>query len=78
MDSQVYLWDNEKFRRQAHAKNLPGVVWIYPRGKGTKGKSKTKLMAYAARTGLEIGADAYVEKPFNMDEMLKIIKEVLE
>jgi len=46
-----------KIQRKAHKKNLPVVVWIYPRGKSLKGKSKSKLMAYAARTGLEIGAD---------------------
>tara|TARA_Y100000310_G_scaffold282789_2_gene304293 strand:- start:7231 stop:7980 length:750 start_codon:yes stop_codon:yes gene_type:complete len=53
----IMLKGFEKIQRQAHEKNLPVVVWIYPRGKSTKGKSKTKLMAYAARMGLEIGAD---------------------
>ena len=42
---------------EAHLKGLPVVVWIYPRGKGVKGKKKKDLMAYAARVGLEIGAD---------------------
>jgi len=51
------LKEFEKIQRKAHKKNLPVIVWIYPRGKSLKGKSKTKLMAYAARTGLEIGAD---------------------
>ncbi|MFH1327188.1 MAG: hypothetical protein ABIH59_03620 [archaeon] len=47
----------EKIQRNAHKKALPVVVWMYPRGKSIKGKSKAKLMAYAARIGLEIGAD---------------------
>jgi len=51
------LQEFEKIQRKAHKKGLPVIVWIYPRGKSIKGKSKTKLMAYAARTGLEIGAD---------------------
>jgi len=51
------LQEFENIQRQAHSKGLPVIVWIYPRGKSIKGKSKTKLMAYAARTGLEIGAD---------------------
>ena len=47
----------ENIQREAHKKNLPVIAWIYPRGKSVKGKNKAKLMAYAARTGLEIGAD---------------------
>jgi len=42
---------------EAHSRGLPVVVWIYPRGKSVKGKKKGELMAYAARVGLEIGAD---------------------
>ncbi|MDD5192366.1 MAG: fructose-bisphosphate aldolase [Candidatus Nanoarchaeia archaeon] len=47
----------ENIERQAHEKGLPVVVWIYPRGKSLEGKDEVELMAYAARTGLEIGAD---------------------
>ena len=46
-----------KIQREAHAKNLPVIAWIYPRGKSIKNKSSRELMAYAARVGLEIGAD---------------------
>jgi len=46
-----------KIEEKAHKKGLPTIVWIYPRGKSIKGKSKRKLMAYATRTALEIGAD---------------------
>ena len=47
----------ENIEREAHKKGIPVIVWIYPRGKAIKGKSKKKLMAYATRTGLELGAD---------------------
>ncbi|MCW8965773.1 MAG: hypothetical protein OQK82_03670 [Candidatus Pacearchaeota archaeon] len=47
----------ENIQREAHKKGLPVVAWIYPRGKGVKGKKKRDLLAYAARFGLEIGAD---------------------
>lgn len=47
----------ENIQREAHRKNIPVIVWVYPRGRGVRGKSKRELMAYAARTGLEIGAD---------------------
>jgi class I fructose-bisphosphate aldolase len=51
------LQEFENIQREAHAKGLPVIVWIYPRGKSVRGKSKKELMVYAARTGLEIGAD---------------------
>lgn len=51
------LQEFEDIQRQAHAKRIPVIVWIYPRGKSVKRKKDAELMAYAARTGLEIGAD---------------------
>ena len=53
----IMMQEFSKIRGEAHKKGLPTIVWIYPRGKGVKGKKKKDLMAYAARTGLEIGAD---------------------
>lgn len=46
-----------KIEKEAHAFGLPVIVWVYPRGKSVKGKSKSKMMAYAARFALESGAD---------------------
>ena len=51
------LEEFEKIQKKAHEKNLPVIAWIYPRGKSIKDKSSRELMAYAARTGLEVGAD---------------------
>jgi len=51
------LQEFENIQRKAHRKNLPVIVWVYPRGKSVLGKSKKELMAYACRVGLEIGAD---------------------
>jgi len=53
----IMLKEFEKIQREAHSKGLPVIAWIYPRGKSVKRKSSGELMAYAARTGLEIGAD---------------------
>jgi class I fructose-bisphosphate aldolase len=53
----IMMQEFEKIQREAHKNNLPVIAWIYPRGKSLKGKNKVKLMAYAARTGLELGAD---------------------
>lgn len=41
----------------AHTLNMPVIGWMYPRGKGAEGKDKAELAAYAARLGLELGAD---------------------
>jgi class I fructose-bisphosphate aldolase len=51
------LSEFENIVRDAHKKALPVIVWAYPRGKGTEGKSSSELMAYATRASLEIGAD---------------------
>ncbi|MCA9485389.1 MAG: hypothetical protein KC506_00930 [Nanoarchaeota archaeon] len=51
------LKEFETIQREAHAKGLPVITWIYPRGSGTKGRSEKELLAYACRVGLEIGAD---------------------
>jgi fructose-bisphosphate aldolase, class I len=42
---------------EAHKKGIPIIAWIYPSGKNLEGKDKNELMEYAARVGLEIGAD---------------------
>lgn len=44
-------------QRKAHKKGIPVIAWIYPRGKSLEGKSDKELIAYAARVGLEVGAD---------------------
>lgn len=51
------LQEFENIQREAHSKRLPVIAWMYPRGKSVKRKSKSELMVYASRTGLEIGAD---------------------
>ena len=51
------LQEFQNIQREAHSKNLPVIVWMYPRGKSVKRKSKSELMVYASRIGLEIGAD---------------------
>ncbi|MFZ5954882.1 MAG: class I fructose-bisphosphate aldolase [Nanoarchaeota archaeon] len=53
----VMLEEFEIIQKKAHEKNLPVIVWIYPRGKSVEKKSSKDLMAYACRVGLEIGAD---------------------
>jgi class I fructose-bisphosphate aldolase len=65
----------EDIQRKAHKKNLPVIVWMYPRGAGTKGKKETELMAYATRVALELGVDMVKVQPHGK---LKDIKWAVE
>ena len=46
-----------KIEEDAHKKGIPVIAWIYPRGKSVKNDVSKEMMSYAARTGLELGAD---------------------
>ncbi len=47
----------EKIEREARKQGLGVILWSYPRGKAMSKKSPRELQAYAARVGLETGAD---------------------
>jgi len=47
----------DTIEEEAHSKGVPVIAWVYPRGKEIEKRSKREIMAYAGRTGLEIGAD---------------------
>jgi fructose-bisphosphate aldolase, class I len=53
----VMMKEFDGIEEEAHKRGIPVIAWIYPRGKSVEKKSEGDLMAYAARTGLEIGAD---------------------
>ncbi|MFH1832873.1 MAG: fructose-bisphosphate aldolase [Candidatus Levyibacteriota bacterium] len=57
--------------RDAHNKNIPVVGWMYLRGKSIVGKDEKELTAYAARLGLELGADIIKIKYPGTSEALK-------
>lgn len=46
-----------KIVREAHAKKIPVIAWVYPRGKDIENDTTKEIVAYAARTALELGAD---------------------
>lgn len=46
-----------KIEEEAHEHNLPVIGWMYPRGKKVKDDASPEITAYAARIGLELGAD---------------------
>lgn len=47
----------EKIEEEAHAKGIPVILWVYHRGKSIKNDTSREIMSYAARVGLELGAD---------------------
>ena len=47
-----------RIQEQAHESGIPAIAWIYPRGKAVQNDTSKEIVAYAARVGLELGADA--------------------
>lgn len=73
------IHENEMFREfeliqeQAHKGNLPVIAWMYPRGAAIKHESDKQTLSYAARIGLELGADMLKMKYNGSVEDLKWI-----
>jgi len=47
-----------RVQEEAHQRGVAAIAWIYPRGAGVQNDVSKEIVAYAARTGLELGADA--------------------
>jgi class I fructose-bisphosphate aldolase len=47
-----------EIQEDAHEEGVPAIAWIYPRGEAVKNDTSPEIVSYAARAGLEIGADA--------------------
>src|SRR2546426_11079046 len=54
----IMLQEFGDIQREAHEEGLPAIAWIYPRGEAVKNDTAPEIVAYAARAGLEVGADA--------------------
>ena len=62
--------DFREVQESAREHDLPVVMWSYPRGQGVKNDTKEDVIAYAARIGLELGADVTkVKYPGSEDAM---------
>ncbi|MDG5818402.1 aldolase [Natronococcus sp. A-GB7] len=68
----------EEFREaqeSAREHDLPVVLWGYPRGQGIKNASKPEVIQYAARLGLELGADVTkVKYPGSESAMADVVR----
>lgn len=59
-----------EIEKDAHSKNIPLMGWMYIAGKQTESKDKKELTAYAARLGLEMGADIIkIKYPGNLESL---------
>ncbi len=54
----VMIKEFGRIQEEAHMAGVPAIAWIYPRGEAIKNDTAPDIVAYAARLGLEIGADA--------------------
>lgn len=58
--------DFGKLVETAHTYGIPVIAWVYPRGKFVQDEISTETIVYAARIGLELGAD-FVKINYNND-----------
>jgi class I fructose-bisphosphate aldolase len=54
----IMLEEFGRIQEEAHKLNMAAITWVYPRGEAIKNDSTPEIIAYAARVGLEAGADA--------------------
>jgi class I fructose-bisphosphate aldolase len=47
-----------RIQEEAHEKGLAAIAWVYPRGAAIQNDTSKEIVSYAARTALELGADA--------------------
>ena len=55
---QTMIDEFAQIEEEAHHNNLAVIGWMYPRGKKIKSDTDKDILAYAARLGLELNADA--------------------
>ena len=63
--------DFGKIQEQAHQLKMAAIAWIYPRGSAVEDESSSEITAYAARIGLELGADMIKIKYCGSEEKFK-------
>lgn len=54
----VMLQEFGRIQEEAHSLGLAAIAWVYPRGEAVPNDTTPEIIAYAARAGLEVGADA--------------------
>lgn len=65
----------EIIQKEAHENGLPVIAWMYPRGTNIKNETSKTNLAYAARIGLELGADIIkIKYPGNVKTFEWVVK----
>ncbi len=54
----LMLQEFGEIQEDAHEEGVPAIAWVYPRGEAVKNDTSPEIVSYAARAGLEVGADA--------------------
>ena len=54
----IMLKEFGAIQEEAHELNMAAIAWVYPRGEAIKNDTAPEIIAYAARIGMELGADA--------------------
>src|SRR5207253_8041676 len=57
-NENIMLQEFGEIQEDAHEEGVPAIAWIYPRGEAVKNDTSPEIVSYAARAGLEVGADA--------------------
>lgn len=55
---RVMLSEFGRIQEDAHRRGMAAIAWVYPRGTAIQDDGTKEIVAYAARMGLELGADA--------------------
>jgi len=67
--------DFGRIQEEAHRLNMAAIAWIYPRGKAVLNETSSEITQYAARVGLELGADLIkIKYPGSEEAMKEAIK----
>ncbi len=65
-----------KVQEEAHQLGMAAIAWIYPRGTDVKDESSSEITTYAARVGLELGADMIKIKYPGSRGSLQLVKRM--
>jgi class I fructose-bisphosphate aldolase len=54
----IMLEEFGRIQEEAHDLHMAAIAWVYPRGEAIRNDTAPDIVSYAARAGLEVGADA--------------------
>jgi len=67
--------DFGRIQEQAHQQEMAVIAWFYPRGKAVLNETSPEITQYAARIGLELGADLIkIKYPGSEETMREVVK----